>query len=96
MLITKSPRLSFAEAARHAGVHGCTIAAWVDYDGLNAIRDDQGRRFIREAELDRFLAERARRQQARRDQQEERRREKEERRARWLAEIAERYGLRLV
>ena len=93
MLISKSPLLSLREAAEIAGVRRWTVQGWSDYDGLNTIRDARGRRFVRQAELERFLAERAERQAARRRKAEQRRQEAADRRNRWLATIAARHGL---
>lgn len=93
MLISRSPLLSLSQAAKRAGVCRWTVATWVDYDGLCAIRDARGRRHVREAELMSFLAERRERQAARRRQAEQRHQERQVRRERWLAGIAARHGL---
>jgi hypothetical protein len=80
----KSPLLPIADAALVAGMTTWSLRRNSHFGTLVVIRDERGRLHVREAELRRWMSERAAACVRKREQAERRRREKAERYDRWL------------
>lgn len=87
------PFLTIAEAATDKRVSRSILDTARQFGTLVVVRFDNGRLRIRQSELDRWAAERARAEAEWREGIEQRRQERQMRRERWLACVAARHGL---